>query len=424
MNRIPCSFGVFSGRLSEPVPEDFAWRRRWLAMSSVERPRPSGGLTADCLNDLSYDMICGMADIDFSLLDVPRSVPVQDPEAYLRAAIAWHFGEDTGCKFWLRTASTLNFNPLTDVNTFTDLRLFPNLVNELRSVPVEDLIPRGYGSPSPLPQIFESGGTTGAPKRTVQLPDWIDQVIQWQTEDFDTGGFLHGRGFLCLMPSGPHGVAYFSRLVSGRLGSVFYSIDLDPRWVKKIAAHNATAEVSAYVDHVIEQAVFVLQTQDVANLHTSPPLLEAIARNDHVVDIINRKIRYVLLSGAHVDIDTFDLLREIFPNTTITMAYGSTMILSQATTRRHHDNGPFIFDPRTPYAVFSVVDPDTGEQVPHGQRGQVVMHHISKGMFIPNNVERDSAIRQPGPEGQVGDSLSEVQPVATFEGERVIEGVY
>jgi phenylacetate-coenzyme A ligase PaaK-like adenylate-forming protein len=369
-------------------------------------------------------MIGGMADIDFSLLDVPRSAPVDDPEAYLRTAVAWHFGEDTGSVFWLRTARTLNFDPSTDVNTFADLRLFPNLLNELRSVPIEDLIPRGYGSPPPLPQIFESGGTTGAPKRTVQLPDWCEQVVQWQTEDFDAGGFLRGRGFVCMMPSGPHGVGYFSRRVSERLGSVFHAIDLDPRWVKKIAARNATSEVSAYLDHVIEQTVFILQTQDVANLHTTPPLLEAIARNDDVVNLVNDKIRYALLSGAHVDIDTLDLLREVFPDTAITMVFGSTMILSQAITRGKTDGDPFIFDPRTPYVVFSVVDPETGDEVPYGQRGQVVMNHLSKGMFLPNNLERDSAIRMPGPEGQVGDSLSEVQPVAAFEGEPVIEGVY
>jgi acyl-coenzyme A synthetase/AMP-(fatty) acid ligase len=186
--------------------------------------------------------------------------------------------------------------------------------------------------------------------------------------------------------------------------------------------------VSAYIDHIVEQAVFILETQDVANLHTTPPLLEAIARNGHALDLINRKIRYVLLSGAHVDLDTLDLLREIFPNTTITMVFGSTMILAQAITRRNCDSGPsegrFVFDPRTPYVVFSVVDPDTGKEVPYGQRGQVVMHHISKGMLIPNNIERDSAIRVPGPEGQVGDSLSEVRPVTSFEGETVIEGVY
>ena len=363
-----------------------------------------------------------MADTDFSLLDVPRSAPIDDPEAYLRAAVAWHFSEDTGSPFWLRMAQTLNFNPLTDVNTFADLRLFPNLLSELRKVQVEDLIPRGYGSVPPVPQIFESGGTTGAPKRTVQLPDWVAQVVDWQTEDFAAGGFLRGQGFLCLMPSGPHGVGYFSRLVSARLGSTFHAIDIDPRWVKKLAARDATSEVAAYIDHIVEQAVFVLQTQHVANLHTTPPLLEAIARNDHVLDLVNAKIRYLLLSGAHVDVDMLDLLRDIFPNTTITMAFGSTMVLSQAVTRT--DGDTFIFDPRTPYVVFWVIDPDTGEQVPYGQRGQVVMNHISKGMFIPNNLERDEAIRMPGPAGQLSDSVSEVRPVASFEGEAVIEGVY
>ena len=364
-----------------------------------------------------------MADVDFSLLDVPRSVPLEDPEAYLRAAVAWHFGEDTGSVFWLRTAKTLTFNPLTDIQTFPDLRRFPNLVNELRDTPVEDLIPRGYGCPPPVPQVFESGGTTGAPKRTAQLPDWVAQVVNWQTEDFAGGGFVPGRGLLCVMPAGPHGVGYFSRLVSQRLGSAFHTIDMDPRWVKKLTARDASAEVAAYVEHVVEQAVFILETQNVANLHTTPPLLDAFARNDRVVDLINGKIRYLLLSGAHVDADTLDLLREIFPATTITMAFGSTMVLSQAVTRSTAD-GSFVFDPRTPYVVFWVVDPDTGEQVPYGQLGQVVMNHISKGMFIPNNLERDRAIRMPGPAGQVGDSVSAVRPVASFEGEAVIEGVY
>ncbi len=363
-----------------------------------------------------------MAEVDFSLLDVPRMTPGVDPEDYLRAAIAWHFGEDTGSPFWLRTAQTLDFQPLTDITSFDDLRLFPNLVNELRYAPVEDLIPRGYGSPAPVPRIFESGGTTGAPKRTAQLPDWVEQVTQWQIEDFAAGGFAAGQGLLFLMPSGPHGVGHFSRAVSERLGSVFYPVDLDPRWVKKLAARQATSEVSGYVQHVLEQARLVLQTQHVANLHTSPPLLGAIARDEAMVDLVNQKIRYILISGAHVDLDTLDLLREIFPAAAITMAFGSTMILSQAKTRV--DGDAFVFDPRTPYVVFWVIDPATGERVPNGKRGQVVMNHISKGMFIPNNLERDSAIRMRGPEGQIGDSVSEVVPVATFDGEAVIEGVY
>jgi phenylacetate-coenzyme A ligase PaaK-like adenylate-forming protein len=363
-----------------------------------------------------------VADIDFSLLDVPRDAPPADPEAYLRAAIAWHFGADTGSPFWLRAAQDFDFNPLTDVQTFAELRRFPNLVDELRGVPVEDLIPRGYGSPAPIPRIFESGGTTGAPKRTAQLPDWVEQVTRWQVGDFTAGGFVPGRGLLCLMPSGPHGVGHFDRVVAERLGSAFHPIDIDPRWVKKLAARNATSEMAAYVDHVLEQATYILQTQDVVNLHATPPLMEAIARDDGLVDLVNSKIRYLLLSGAHVDMDTLDLLRQIFPNTTIAMAFGSTMVLSQAATRVAGDS--IVFDPRSPYVFFWVINPDTGSEVPYWERGQVVMNHVSKGMFIPNNLERDTAIRMPGPDGQIGDSVSEVAPVAVFGGEPVVEGVY
>lgn len=363
-----------------------------------------------------------MADADFSLLDVPRETAPPDPEEYLRAAMAWHFGADTGSPYWLRTAGRLDFDPLNDVRTFADLSRFPNLVNELREAPVDDLIPRGYGSPPPIPLIFESGGSTGAPKRTVQLPDWVAQVVDWQTDDFRRAGFVPGRGFLCLMPSGPHGVGHFSRAVSARLGSICHTIDLDPRWVKKLVARGAAAEMSAYLNHIVEQAEYVLRSQDVVNLHTTPPLLDAIAREETLAQLVDAKVRFILLSGAHVDADTLDVLRDVFPSAAISMVFGSTMILSQARTRTAAEQ--FVFDPRSPYVMFRVVDPDTGEPVAYGQRGQVVMNHISKAMFIPNNLERDSAIRLPGPDGQVGDSLAEVAPVAVLDGETVIEGVY
>ena len=67
-------------------------------------------------------------------------------------------------------------------------------------------------------------------------------------------------------------------------------------------------------------------------------MFEAIARDDALVDLMNSKIRYLLLSGAHVDLDTLDLLRQIFPGTSIAMVFGSTMVLSQAATRVDDDS--------------------------------------------------------------------------------------
>lgn len=71
-----------------------------------------------------------------------------------------------------------------------------------------------------------------------------------------------------------------------------------------------------------------------------------------------------------------------------------------------------------------MIDPQTGRPVAYEARGQVAMNHISKNMFVPNGLERDTAIRVAGPAGQVGDSVSDVRHVETFEDQAVIEMVY
>jgi hypothetical protein len=60
----------------------------------------------------------------FSLIDLPRSEPIDDPTAYLQAAVRWHFSPETGSPYWLKSATALDFDPLTDVKTFEDLGLF------------------------------------------------------------------------------------------------------------------------------------------------------------------------------------------------------------------------------------------------------------------------------------------------------------
>jgi hypothetical protein len=55
--------------------------------------------------------------------------------AVIRAAIRWHFDPNTGSPFWLERAKALDFDPVSDVRTFEDLRLFPNVVDEFRQVP-------------------------------------------------------------------------------------------------------------------------------------------------------------------------------------------------------------------------------------------------------------------------------------------------
>ena len=360
-----------------------------------------------------------------SALDTPIGVD-PDPDEFIQAAMAWHFSDATGSPFWLARARTLEFDPRTDVKTVADLALFPNILPELRDVRAADLIPRGYGGRGDVVGVYESGGTTGAPKRVLLFEDFSQRSLNWISAKIDQQGVPRDLDWLTVVPTGPHVVGQMMALLARMRGGIPFHVDLDPRWVKKLIAAGKPDEVTDYVDHLVEQTAFVLRTQDVGVLMSTPPLLERLAREDELVDLINAKVKAVIWGGAHMDPDTRHLLRtEVFPEIGIYGEYGSTMILHAAPERPGlGSDDPCVFDPHSPFVTFSVVDPETLAQVPVGERGQVIMNHVSKGMLMPNNLERDEATRVEPLPGQAGDSVADVTPVRTFEDATVIEGVY
>jgi hypothetical protein len=234
------------------------------------------------------------------------------------------------------------------------------------------------------------------------------------------------RNWLALFPSGPHMAGELMKRQATALGGLRFAIDMDPRWVKKLIAAGRAEEADAYAEHLIDQAAFVLQTQDIGVLTSTPPLLERLARREELVELVRAKVRAIEWAGAHMDADTRHLFRtEVFPGLPLHGGYGSTMVLGGTIERQGlTDEDPCIFDPFSPYVTFSVVDPDTGRRVAYGERGQVVMNHVSKSFLLPNNLERDMATRIRPLEGQVGDSVADVTPVQQFDNEAVIEGVY
>jgi phenylacetate-coenzyme A ligase PaaK-like adenylate-forming protein len=352
--------------------------------------------------------------------------PDADPDTFIRAAMEWHFSPETGSPFWLERAKSFEFDPRTSVKRHEHLALFPNITNELRDVRAEDLIPRGYGPHPEVMGVFESGGTTGAPKRIVILRDWWEQMQAWSAAKLQEGGVPRDANWLALVPSGPHYVGEQVKTEAMASGGIRFAIDMDPRWVKKLIAAGNAVQAEAYAEHLIDQAAFVLETQDIGVLMTTPPLLERLARRDHLVELVRRNVQVIRWGGAHMDADTRHLYRtEVFPGIKLYGLYGSTMVLGGAGERPGlTDDDPCIFDPYSPYISFDVVDPETREAVPYGERGQVVMNHVSSSFLLPNNLERDMATRIEPPEGQVGDSVADVAPVRTFDDEVVIEGVY
>lgn len=349
----------------------------------------------------------------------------QEGGQFVREMMRWHFSPETGSPFWRKRAETLDFDPLVDVRDFDDLVLFPNVVDELRDVGARELIPRGYGDEHGA-SVYESGGTTGEPKRVIFTAEWQQRGVAWFSERLDEHGVPRDVDWLSAVPTGPHNVGAMAVDTAAARGGLNFGIDLDPRWVKKLIADGHTEMVSAYTDHLIEQIGYILASQDVGVFFATPPLLERLAQHDDLVELVNRKVRAIIWGGTHLDADTRDLLRdEVFSGVKLVGGYGSTMMLGTSVERPGlGDDEPCVFDSFAPYTTFRVIDPDTGRVVPYGERGQVVVHHMSRTALLVNNIERDFATRIAPVAGGFGDSLADVAPVASFSGAPVIEGVY
>ncbi|WP_405796540.1 AMP-binding protein [Streptomyces sp. NBC_01506] len=344
-----------------------------------------------------------------------------DPDEYLRAALRWHFSEKTGSPLWLSLAGQLGFDPVSDIRSFADLGRFPDIAAHLRDRPVEDLIPRGLAH-EPVPSVFETGGTTGSPKRLLYTERWIRRTLGWKTAELRKAGFPAGEPWLVAMPSGPHAFGHTTRLQAKALGSVLHTVDLDPRWVKKLVSSGGSPDT--YLTHLIDQLGHIIRTQNIGALTTTPPIFAELLLHEELTDRLRRTLKYLAFAGAHLDEDTYDIIADTVPGTVIQNLYGSTMVLTTAKPRAGTEGASAVYDGYPPFVVFAVLDPETRRPVAYGERGQVRMTHISSGVFVPNNLERDSAIRLPAADGGVGDAIGSPRPLAAFDGEPVIEGVY
>jgi hypothetical protein len=128
------------------------------------------------------------------VLDIAFDVHA-DPEEFIRAAMDWQFCPPTGSPLWLKRAESLEFDPRSDVRSFGDLRLFPNVTNKLRDVRAhaQDLIHQGFGPDPDVVGVFETRGTTGAAKRVVVLGEWWDRMLAWYVAHLEARGVPRSR---------------------------------------------------------------------------------------------------------------------------------------------------------------------------------------------------------------------------------------
>ncbi|WP_194911666.1 phenazine biosynthesis protein [Catenulispora rubra] len=350
--------------------------------------------------------------------------PTDQFTPHLQDILRWHFDPATGSKFWLSRVAELGFDPLADIATLADLRWFPDLSAELRTVPVDDLLPEGCrGRPF---QVYESGGTVGTPKRIIEAGSRAEG-IPWVDRMFDEHAFPRDVHWLHVGPTGPHIVGRSMRRLAETRGGVCFTIDFDPRWVKRMIRTGRPELAEEYIDHVLDQVELVTATQNIRVLFITPAVLEALCARTELRERLASRLTGLIWSGTSFDESSLRMVRDhYFPEAVVTGIYGNSLMgIAPQRPPVAEDKQACVFQPFWPRAVVEVVDA-AGDAVAYGERGRVLVHLITREMFLPNVLERDSAIRVAPTHGSFYGGLDGLAEVAPYRegGATVIEGVY
>lgn len=367
-------------------------------------------------------------------------------DTQVREIVKWHFSPETGTPFWLEKAKEYKFNPLKDVHTFEDLRLFGTFEDEwLRGGPVQRWIPKGCAG-KPI-YVFETGGTTGLPKSRIVIDDFrID--YEMMSETLPDKYFPKGSNWLMLGPSGPRRLRLAIEHLAQHRGGISFCIDLDPRWVVKLIKMREIAMVNLYKEHCIDQTLTILAGgHDIKCMFTTPKLLASLdeALRAGKLEDKFRQLGKKIPSGGLKSIKaagitgifsggteftpqfTREAYEEMLDNGDVYMTptYGNTLMgLACSKPICPEDGFKISYYAPQPRATIEVVDPKNYEKlVGYGETGRVLLTTLTKEFFVPRFPERDEGEREPPYEKYPWDGVSGVRTFSEFASSTIV-GVY
>jgi phenylacetate-coenzyme A ligase PaaK-like adenylate-forming protein len=341
-------------------------------------------------------------------------------DEWTRQMMRWHFSDATGTPFWLRQRPALGFDPVRDIRGFADLRRFGVFDKELlRRAPVRDLLPRGFaGRPF---RVFETGGTTGEPCRIVNVTRLGNDVLMYAAMLRARG--LAGLDIVAMTPGGPHAYGHFVEGLADSWGGAVCAIDFDPRWVKHELRSGGDPE--GYLAHLLRQTVSLLARREAGLLFTTSRLLLALAAelDDALGDY---GIRAVCTGGTSASAEEDRFLRgEFLRGVQWIDTYGNTLVGHSLPAEPLADGDPCTYHLAPPFGEVRVADPDDWTQTAgYGVRGRVVTTTLLEDLFIPNLIERDSAVRARPHPWFPWDGVTRVGPAGDAAGAAATEGVY
>ncbi|MEC8240532.1 MAG: hypothetical protein VX084_05285 [Planctomycetota bacterium] len=354
-----------------------------------------------------------------------------DQHAY--EVVQFHFHESTGCPFWLEKKAEFNFDPLTEVKGYDDIKKFPLFEDEwLRGGPVRRWVPKAL-SDKPV-YVFETGGTTGIPKSRIVVEDhWTDYELFSDTLPDEY--FPKGANWLMLGPSGPRRLHLAVEHLCQHRGGICFCIDLDPRWVVKLIKKGWMDHLEEYKKHCIDQAVTVLTAgHDIKCMFATPKLLDSLALG---LEERGTSLQEVGITGIFSGGTEFTpqwtryCVEELLGGPAeesgvyMTPTYGNTLMGLACSKPISADDGYKIayYAPQ-PRAVTEVVSFDDPHQVVgYGETGRVKLTTLTKEFFVPGFLERDEGEREKPFATYPWDGVSGVRPYHEFATSTTV-GVY
>ena len=358
----------------------------------------------------------------------PSAASVREAlDAWVREVMAWHFDPATGCPFWLEWATKAGWDPRQEVKGFDDLVKFGHFEDDqLRGGPVRRWVPKAYAD-KPI-YVFETGGTTGIPKSRVAIDDFRTDYELF-SETLPEEHFPKGANWLMLGPSGPRRLRLAVEHLAHYRGGICFCVDLDPRWVIKLIKKGWMDHLTAYQDHVIDQAITVLSAgHEIKCMFSTPKLIESLANRleEEGSSIKDAGITGIFAGGTEFTPQWNRFAHEeLLDGVYMTPTYGNTLMGLAASPPSGPDEGYKItyYAPQ-PRAVLQVVDPDAADRVVgYGDTGRVMLTTLTKEFFVPRFLERDEGEREP-PCGQYPwDGVSGVRPFSRIASSTTV-GVY
>jgi hypothetical protein len=344
----------------------------------------------------------------------------------LQRIIRLHFDAKEGSRYWLDKEEKLGFRVPDRIKRPEDLwKLGPMALEDLSVRPIEDFIPAKFLKSGRPIVAAETGGATGRPKATAYFEDeFVEVFVRSFLAAACALEFSCKGRWLWIGPGGPHIIGKAANAIARVSGGCdAFSVDFDPRWYRKLAPESAARR--RYMEHLVQQALDVMDRQEIRCLFSTPVVLCELASRLNARQCA--AIGGIYLGGMAIEEAALASLRSSFPNAKLISGYGNTLFgvchSPQDLSRECREIRYFPQSPRLCLSLVRIDDeiPDAERirmQVREGEEGQVLFHRLDESFFLPNVLERDRGILVKADEeetakGFFGGGVAEPRPLQT-----------